>query len=191
MPKRKPYDPAKATEAAMTDEPAWYALRTASRQERHVAAGLAERGFTFFLPMETDWRGKPHVRHMEPLLPGYVFVVITSGDDIAELHGLEHTQGFVRYMRDDGYLWPVMFPARAVLGLQMDERAGAFDRTRKIKPPKYQPKRGERVQIQAGDYYGYFAKVLSSPSGDRRKLLIEGFDKPRHKTLDVAHLVAA
>ena len=29
----------------------WYAIRTAARRERQVAASLAERGFTFFLPL--------------------------------------------------------------------------------------------------------------------------------------------
>lgn len=172
---------------AMTD---WYAIRTASRQERHVAAGLAERGFTFFLPMETEWRGQPRVRNMEPLLPGYVFV-LCQANDFADLHGIEHVAGLVRYYREDGLLWPMPFPGREILRFQMDERSGAFDRTQLVKPPRYRPKKGERVQITAGDYYGFFAKVLSSPAQDRRKLLIEGFGKPRHKTLDVAHLVAA
>lgn len=168
----------------------WYAIRTAAVHEASVAAVLAEHGWTFFLPMETDWRGKPKVRHMSPLLPGYVFV-LCEADSFADLHGIEGVQGFVRYMREDGLLWPVAFPGLAILGLQMDERAGTFDRTRLVKPPRYQPKKGERVQIKSGTYLGFFATVLSAPSDERRKLLIEGFETPRHKTLDVAHLVAA
>jgi transcriptional antiterminator RfaH len=171
----------------MTD---WYAVRTATRQERVVAAGLAERGFSIFLPMETDWRGSPRVRHMEPLLPGYVFV-LCDPRNFADVHGIEGVTGFVRYMGNDGVLWPVPFPGMDVLRFQMDERDGAFDRTRNVKPPRYQPKKGERVQITAGTYLGFFAKVLSAPDKDRRKLLIEGFEKQRHKTLDIAHLVAA
>lgn len=168
----------------------WYALRTEPRRELTVAAGLAERRITFFLPMETEWRGQPRVRHMSPLLPGYAFVLCDS-DTFADLHGIEGVLGFVRYLRDDGLLWPAAFPGRAILGLQMDERSGAFDRTRLVKPPRYQPKKGERVKIKAGPYLGFFAKVLSAPSAARRKLLIEGFEAPRHKTLDVAHLEAA
>lgn len=168
----------------------WYAIVTDTSQERNVAAALAEHGWVFFLPMETDWRGKPSVRHMSPLLPGYVFV-LCEADSFADLHGIEGVRGFVRYMREDGALWPVAFPGRAILGLQMDERAGAFDRTRTVKPPRYAPKKGERVRIKAGAYQGYFAKVLAAPTKDRRKLLIEGFETARHKTLDVAHLEAA
>lgn len=168
----------------------WYAIKTAARRERIVAAGLAERGFTFFLPMETTWSGSPQVQNMEPLLPGYVFVCCDERD-FADLHGIEGAAGFVRYLRDDGLLWPAEFPSRAILGLQVDERAGLFDRTRTIKPPKYQPKRGTRVRIKAGPYLGFFAKVLSAPSSARRKVMIEGFDPPRHKTLDIDHLEAA
>ena len=168
----------------------WFALRTATRRESTVAAGLAERDFTFFLPMETDWKGQPRVKHMEPLMPGYVFVLCDS-DGFANLHGIEGVQGFVRYMREDGLLWPAAFPGLAILGLQMDERAGVFDRTRTVKAPKYRPRSGARVQITAGTYLGYFAKVLAAAPNERFKLAVEGFEKMRHKTLDVAHLAAA
>lgn len=168
----------------------WFAICTASQHEAEVAAELAGRGFTFFLPMETIWHGKPRVRHMTPLLPGYVFCLCDE-EDFADLHGLEGVIGIVRYLREDGVQWPLAFPAKDILGLQMEERAGAFDRTRHVKPPRYEPKRNARVRIKAGAYQGFFAKVLSAPSSARRKLLIEGFDPPRHKTLDVAHLEAA
>lgn len=169
---------------------AWYAIRTATRRETVVAAGLAERRMTFFLPMETVWQGQPHVRHMTPLMPGYVFVLCAE-EDFANLHGIEGVQGFVRYMRDDGLLWPAAFPDAAILGLQIDERAGAFDRTRTVKPEPYRPMKGAIVEIQAGPYFGFLAKVLAAPQGGRAKLLIDGFEKPRRKTLDVAHLAAA
>jgi transcription antitermination factor NusG len=171
-------------------DPEWYALCAAPQRERQAAAGLAERGFTFFLPMEMEWRGKPRVQHMSPLLPGYVFA-LCGPEDFADLHGIEGIQGFVRYLREDGAMWPLAFPASDILGLQMEERAGAFDRTRRVKAPRYQPKKGERVKIKAGTYLGFFAKVLAAPSGERRKIMIEGFDPPRHKTLDVRHLEAA
>jgi transcription antitermination factor NusG len=168
----------------------WYALRVTPRQEASVAAVLAERGITFFLPMETIWHGSPRVKHMAPLLAGYVFVLCDTGD-FANLHGVEGVLNFVRYLREDGMTWPAPFPAREILGLQIEERRGLYDRTRNTKPPRYRPKKGERVQITAGTYLGFFATVLSAPTKDRRKLLIDGFGKARHKTLDVGHLVAA
>jgi transcription antitermination factor NusG len=168
----------------------WYALRSNARQERAVAAGLSERRFPFFLPMQTDWAGSPRERNMEPLFPGYVFV-LGEPEDFADLIGLEGVINFVRYMGNDGVLWPVEFPGSAILGLQIQERAGAFDFTRLVKPPRYRPKKGETVQIVAGPYYGFMAKVLTAPRDQRCKLLIEGLGKPRNRTEDVAHLAAA
>lgn len=166
----------------------WYALRVETQHERTVAALLAERGFPTFVPMMRELRGgEPYTG---PLMPGYCFVLCEPGD-FADLRDIEHVAGFVCLIREDGVAWPAAFPGKAVLRLQMDERAGLFDLTRKVKAPKYRPKKGERVQITAGDYFSFFATVLAAPSKDRRKLLIEGFDPPRHKTLDVAHMVAA
>lgn len=164
----------------------WYALRVAAQQECVVAATLAERGLPTFVPFMRERRGAEVFSG--PLMPGYCFVLCEPAD-FADLHGIEHVAGFVRLIREDGVAWPAAFPAKEVLRLQMDERAGVFDRTRDA--PKYRPKKGERVQIVAGDYYGFFAKVLAAPSSERRKLLIEGLEPPRHKTLDVAHMVAA
>lgn len=166
----------------------WYAIRVETQHEHTVAALLAERGFPTFVPMMRELRGGQI--YTGPLMPAYVFVLCEPAD-FADLHGIEHVVGFVRLIREDGVAWPAAFPGREVLRLQIDERAGLFDLTRSIKAPKYRPKKGARVQIVAGVYQGEFAKVLAAPTQDRRKLLIEGFDPPRHKTLDVAHLVAA
>lgn len=170
----------------------WYALCTEPRRETVVAAGLAEREFPVFLPMQTDWRGQPQQRHMEPLLPGYVFVLCELGD-LAELRGIEGVQSLFRYVRGDGNLWPMEFPGRVVLGLQIEERAGTYDLTKLARAPKYRPRKGDAVMIVAGDYYGFLATVLATPQGDRCKLLIQhdSFEAPRNRTEDVAHLTAA
>jgi transcription antitermination factor NusG len=170
----------------------WYALSTAPRQERTVSAGLAERGYAFFLPMETVHQGSPPQLHMEPLWPGYVFV-LCSPEDFADVVGVETSPSFVRYVRADGVAWPVVFPAQVILGLQIQERAGAYDRTRDHRPPAFRPRKGDAVLITAGDYYGFVATVLATPQGDRCKLLIqhESFSAPRNRTEDVAHLTAA
>jgi transcription antitermination factor NusG len=168
----------------------WYALRTVTRRETTVAAELAGRGLTFFLPMETTLAGSPPVRHMAPALPGYVFVVCDDGD-FANLHGIEDVLGFVRYVREDGAAWPMPLPGDQILELQVRERQGELDSTRAAKAPKYAPRKGERVQITAGTYLGFFAKVLAASGQDRRKLVIEGLEPPRHTTADVRHLSAA
>lgn len=170
----------------------WYALCTEPRRETVVAAGLAERSYPFFLPMQTDWRGQPLQRHMEPLLPGYVFVLCEL-EDLAELRALEGVQSLFRYVRGDGLLWPMEFPGREILGLQIEERSGTYDLTKLVKAPKYRPRKGDAVRIMAGPYFNFVATVLSTPQGDRCKLLIqhETFEAPRNRTEDVAHLAAA
>jgi transcription antitermination factor NusG len=168
----------------------WYALCAAPRRETVVAAGLAERGFTFFLPMQTDHRaGKIH---MEPLFPGFVFVLCELAD-LAEQRALDGVDGLFRYTRNDGMLWPVEFPGRVILGLQIEERSGTYDFTKDRKPPPYKPSKGDTVRITAGDYYGFLATVLRAKQGDRYELLIqhEAFTSPRKRTEDVAHLAAA
>lgn len=168
----------------------WYALCTAPRQEMTVAAALSERRFPFFLPMQTEHRDGR--RHMEPLFPGYVFVLCELGD-LAEFHGLDGVQSLFRYVREDGYLWPAEFAAREILGLQIEERAGTFDFTRLAKPPKYKPAKGDEVRIMAGPYFNFVATVLATPQGERCRLMIqhETFDAPRKRTEDVGHLTAA
>jgi transcription antitermination factor NusG len=167
----------------------WYAIRTLAQREHQAAAGLAERGFTTFIPMATEWRGKPRQRVNEPVLPGYVFV-LCDPDDFADLHGVDGNLGFVRYQREDGAAWPRVFPLGLILELQISERSGVFDNTRTVRY-RYVPRKGEQVKITAGPYYGFVAKVLATPRGDRCKLLIECFGNPRRRTEDVVHLTAA
>jgi transcription antitermination factor NusG len=164
----------------------WYAIRTLAQREHVSAAGLAERGFTTFIPMAAEWRGRPRQRVNEPVLPGYVFV-LCNPQDFAELHGVDGNLGFVRYQREDGAAWPRAFPLEMILELQIAERSGLFDSTRTIRH-RYVPRKGERVKITAGPYYGFVAKVLATPRGERCKLLIEGFEIPRRRTEDIVHL---
>lgn len=168
----------------------WYAVRVATGQEREVGASLAERLYPIFLPMLTDWHvepGRPKERRCEPLLPGYLFVLCEE-EDFAEIKGVEDVHAFVRYIRDDGNAWPVEFPADVILGLQMDERGGAFDKTLIF---HYRPRKGEMVKITAGPYFNCIAKVIATPRGKRASLLVEGFGSARHRTEDIAHLSAA
>ena len=144
----------------------WYAIRTETGAERQVGATLAERFYPVFLPMETHWHvepGRPKERRCVPLLPGYVFI-LCEPEDFKEIGGMEGMLGFVRYLADDGNLWPIPFPASQILGLQMDERGGAFDSTISF---RYRPKKGERVNITAGPYFNFTAKVLATPRGKR------------------------
>ncbi len=169
----------------------WFALRTASRRETAAHNGLVEQGFTVFLPHETHIRQTsrtPRERVSSPLFPGYLFVLCGARDFPAILE-IEAVSQFVKKTRADGETEPVAFPACAILGLQIEERSGLFDRTRKVKLP-YRPRKDEKVRITAGTWMGYIAKVLSTPGGERAHVMVEG-PFGRGVVVDVVRLSAA
>lgn len=169
---------------------AWYAIRTATRQERRAIEGLAEQGFSTFLPCETRIRQSSRSRDVvnAPLFPGYLFV-LCSPQDFRRILETDGVSQFVMLIRANGTSEPAAFPSQAILGLQIDERAGLFDRTRKQKVA-YRPRKGEKVKITAGVWMGYVAKVLSTPRGERAHVMIDG-PFGRGETVSVGHLTAA
>lgn len=169
----------------------WYAIRTATRRERTAHDAVVEKGFTAFLPMETRWRQTPLVREIVqyPLLPGYVFV-LSSEDALAAVLGLDGVHGIVMCTTADAEPMPMPFPLKVIIGLQIEERAGVYDRTRKQKAP-YRPKKGEAVKITAGTWMGLVAKVLNTPRGQRVHVMIEAFGQRKGMTVDLKHVMAA
>lgn len=169
----------------------WYAVRTATRRERQALAALSERGFTAFLPMETRIRQTSFTREVvdTPLFPGYMFVLCRE-EDFRPILDVEGVHAFVCQSRADGEPTPAPFPAAAILGLQIEERSGMFDRTRKKKIP-YRPKKGEKVKITAGTWMGFIAEVLNTPRGQRAHVMVEAFGRRRGMTVEVDHLAAA
>lgn len=168
----------------------WYCLRIDTNCEFKVAAFLAERRFTWYLPLETRWHTPPYNRKREPrdfpLWAGHLFVLVDEDRQFAELLAVEGVQQFVRVVRADGVAWPLVFPAGVMLRLQADEYAGLFDETRQTKV-RYQPKKGDRVQVTAGIWLKFFARVLSTPRGERVHVMIEG-PFGRGEALDVRHV---
>jgi transcription antitermination factor NusG len=167
----------------------WYCIRTATRQEAKALARLDDKGYAVFLPCETVKRrlGGADERVDRPLFPGYMFILCEPHDH-PEILKMEGVHQFVRVGTGDD-LRPFPWPTGFVIGLQAQERAGAFDRTRSEKV-QYRPRKDDRVQITAGPYQAYFAKVLNTPRGDRVHLMIEG-PFGGGKTLDIGHLAAA
>lgn len=168
----------------------WYAVRSATRRERWAIAGLTEQGFSVFLPCETKIRQTSRTREIVdvPLFPGYLFILCVPKDfrRILETDGVHQ---FVMLIRGDGVSEPIAFPTRAILGLQIEERSGMFDRTRKAKIP-YRPVKGEKVRITAGTWMGFIAKVIDTPRGQRAHVMVEG-PFGRGTDVDVGNLSAA
>lgn len=167
----------------------WYAVRSATRREKAAIGGLTEQGFAVFMPCETLQRklGGAMENVNRPLFPGYLFILCEPADfrQILEVEGVHQ---FVRFGTGDD-LKPFPFPIAEIIALQAAERAGEFDRTRKTRAP-YRPRKGDKVQVIAGDWYSYVGKVLDTPTGSRAMVKIEG-PFGRGVALDVAHLAAA
>lgn len=181
----------------------WYAVRTATRREFAALAGLLERKFAVFMPMQTRWSALWRGRRepvSSPLLPGYLFVLCELDGPVRLSPGVTTTQArlildtegvscFVEATGADGIDRPIAFPHKDVHRFQAEERAGVFDYT-KVRRAAYRPKKGARVRIHAGAYYGYFAKVLATPKGERAHVMTEG-PGARGVTVDVKNLSAA
>lgn len=170
----------------------WYAVRTATRRERVALAGLEARGLTCFLPMAKHWsrlqRGPQPQKVERPVIPGYLFV-LCDPEDFRLILDSEAVSAFVEATGSDGVDFPMPFPLKDVLQLQVEEASGAYDFTRAVKV-RYRPRKGDRVKVIAGPYLRFFAKVLSTPKGDRVHVMMEG-PQPRGQTLNANHIEAA
>jgi transcription antitermination factor NusG len=168
----------------------WYCVRSATRQETKTLARLTEKGYAVFLPCETVQRrlGGADERVHRPLFPGYMFI-LCEPDNHPEILEMEGVHQFVRVGTGEN-LRPFPWPSSVIIGLQAQERAGDFDRTRAKPPPAYKPRKGDKVQVTAGHWHSYIGTVLNTPTKARALVKIEGpFGKG--VTLDVAHLKAA
>lgn len=169
----------------------WYAVRTATRREKYAAQALDEQGFSVFLPHETRWRISGRVKEFvyRPLFPGYMFV-LCEGEDFHRVRAVEGIHAFVTCSTGEGGVAvPIPFPTTVIIGLQAEERAGVYDKT-KSKKVEYRPRKGDKAKITAGVWQGFVAKVLATPRGKRAHVMVEGpFGKGAH--VDVGHLSAA
>lgn len=171
----------------------WFALRTSSRREWSVASMLEDRKVTVWLPVETRWgtrRGIPvRTRIDSPLLPSYLFV-LTPETALAEVRKLEGIHEVVGCYDEDGETRPLAIPAAFILGMQIEEASGVYDRTRRVKPPPYRPKKGARVKATCGPYLGFLGRVLDTPK-DKRALVMMDDPLARGVTIPVDYLTAA
>lgn len=153
----------------------WYAVRTATRQEAKVVASLQERGLEVFMPARARWRQtrSAKVRVEVALFTGYMFI-LCSPAEFYEIRATEGVHQFVRIMGDDGEFAPMPFPAEAIGDIMLRQDLGEFDETRS-KPQRYSPRKGDRVMVTGGKWYGYLAEVLSlAPNKRSAKVRIEG-----------------
>lgn len=169
----------------------WFAIQTNPQCERRAQAGLRDRGFTTFLPVETHWkrsRSKQRERVDKPLFTGYLFVGLAPGQSLYAVRLQDGVRGVV--LTSDGApaqigLAPVINPAtgRFFLGedgkpvkshlvydLQARQAAGEFDHT---PARRSQFRKGDKARVTLeGPYKGLIGEVMKATDEGRIELML-------------------
>ncbi|MHB9099427.1 MAG: transcription termination/antitermination protein NusG [Syntrophales bacterium] len=127
----------------------WYAVHTRSRHEDRVHLGLVQKAFNAFLPKMEIWskRKDRRKRIMIPMFPGYLFVELSSLDNVTKVDVLK-TFGVVRILGKSQGSEPLPIP---------DEKIDAIQRIVRSKVEVHQfqyPKVGEPARIIDGPFKG-------------------------------------
>lgn len=124
---------------AQTDRQ-WFIIRTRSRQEKQLAADLAARRISCFLPLvaEVRYHGRRKAKVVVPLFPGYLFLVGTREEaftadrsgrsaQLIEVHNQERLHdeltAIVRILQAGGSLAPC---TPLIRGTLVEVSAGPF-----------------------------------------------------------------
>ncbi len=179
----------------------WYAIRTATRQERRAFEELMDHGVVAYLPLQTRWRVTPRVKepYDRPLFDGYMFVICGAGD-FRRVLDVDGVHQFVRAVNRYGVAEPMPIPDYAIEGVMAEEWSGRYDYTRPSRKELDRAARraramqpGANVKVTEGPWAGFFATVLRMTSSQRSAVIDinGGFSFGRSLTLDVEHLDAA
>lgn len=168
-------------------EPAWFAIRTATRQEFRAAGALRDLGLEVYLPVEhyAARHARTETRKARPLFVGYVFAKLREADiyfaEIADgVHCIIGADRTYNTIEED------------VLGqLAFAEWLGVFDRTWKSGPPRMKVKPRDKIQVVSGKLSGAFGEVLEARGDHRAAVLLELFGMRRKVTLSLSDLKAA
>jgi transcription termination/antitermination protein NusG len=133
----------------------WYAVHTRSRHEDRVHLGLTQKAFNAFLPKMEVWskRQDRRKRILIPMFPGYLFVELSSLDNVTKVDVLK-TFGVVRILGKTRGAEPLPIP---------DEKINAIQRIvqSKVEVQQFQyPKVGEPAQIIDGPFKGMEGLVI-------------------------------
>lgn len=181
----------------MTSHPiTWFAVRSRPQAEIPALAGLKERGFEVFLPMERRLRRTPkgRVTVEHPLIPGYLFVGVKDwGPGIHEAEAVTAIRQVVRFANGEPAPIPTLMneageEVHFVYALQALCASGAFDFTPRLKT--FEP--DEKVKITGGLFVGHIGQIVTCTPGERARVMLSGLFASKEGTLlDVDHLEAA
>ena len=149
----------------------WYAIRTATRQERKATEALEEAGLEVYAPQERRLtiipRKDGEKTVLAPLIKGWIFARGTKGQ-MQAAEELEGVSCVASYRNGEGRLIPAPLNAqdRALLSILRElEAKGEFDHANR---PRYTPGPGEAVKVTKGPFGGYIGKVLETIAETRR-----------------------
>lgn len=161
----------------------WYAVRCRPQAEAKAIAGLMERRFDTYMPVEVRLRrtlkGRKRVEH--PLIPGYIFVGVKSWQSLYFVTRVEAVQEVISV---GGAAYPI--PSRFVYDLMARQGTGEFDFT----PRKKDLEKGAQARILSGPFKDEIGKLLSAPAEGRASILLAGLFAG-NVTVDVRNLEAA
>lgn len=145
----------------------WNIAISAPGRELKAWAGLKERGFTAYLPMETRWKSGKKVRERTdfPLFTGYLFVGIAPWQSHMEVRAIDGVRGFVM-----SGLSPARVDPLFVYDMQARQTAGEFDRTPPVRCT-YRPGQQAKITMD-GPYKGLIGDILEADEDGRVKLLL-------------------
>ena len=146
----------------------WFALYTASRQEKRVAEHLGQRAIECFLPLyraDRRWSDGSRVRLDLPLFPGYLFIHIARNQ---RGHVLS-VPGAVAVVGGTGGE-PAALPDATIEAL----RRGLQERGAEPYPLMTA---GRRVRIRSGAFAGFEGVVVRSKNGLRVVLTLQDIFK--------------
>lgn len=151
----------------------WYAVRTATRQEKRAEASLKELGFEVYLPrlkrLRRDAYGHKH-NIEEALFPGYLFIGLEPPE---RFHAVLAAEGVHAFVRTNGRPQP-LDSAADVYVIRAQEAAGQYDRTKRLRPD---PEVGAVVVITGGQFQGFPAEFVKRRADERIQVLLSLFGK--------------
>lgn len=154
----------------------WYALHTRYHHEKMVAASLAAKGFTAFLPLyfvPRQWKDRVKVISL-PLFSCYVFIQ----------EGLERHLEIVRTAGVHGFVsragLPVVIPP-----LEIDRIRQAVDRCASVEPCPF-INCGDRVRVKAGPLEGIEGILVRKKNFCRLVLTVELLGKSAAVEVDAS-----
>jgi transcription antitermination factor NusG len=157
--------------------PFWGIVRTPVGREKFARLNIERAGGRTFIPRVQ----KGYSPILEPLLPGYVFVLIET-----EWAYLRSTPGIIQILTDRGK------PAR-IQNDVMDEmlreqgEEGFID----LSPPIYKPKAGEMVKVRVGLFKDHLARYVGLTPENRVRAIIDFLGKPQELSLRTREIAKA